>query len=168
MMNVTVQQAGPREGWHLPVEVAEMDDAPLYLAVAMWGMRQKRVITCEDVCRNFYISQRQASDILHYICHEGARFVVCERRKVVREGNICRVGLRIHRVILLSPEENAEKSARRRYASPPPASALTSKSYSGRRDASGARALRQWMIRRRPGDRVPEKLLPTATSGGTE
>lgn len=167
-MSVSVQQAGPREDWHLPVEVVEMDDVPLYLAVAMWGMRQKRVITCEDVCRNFYISQRRASDILHYICHEGACFVVCERRKVVRAGNICRVGLRIHRVILLSPEENAEKSARRRSVSPPPASALTSKSYSDQRDASGARALSQWMTRRRPGDRVPEKLLQTATSGETE
>ncbi|EJF4886173.1 CaiF/GrlA family transcriptional regulator [Salmonella enterica] len=166
-MSVTVQQAGPREGWHLPVEVSEMEDAPLYLAVAMWGMRQKRVITCEDVCRNFYISQRRASDILHYICHEGARFVVCERRKVLRAGG-CRVGLRIQQVVVPSPEEYAEPPVRRRYVSPPPVSTPASKTYSGRRDASGVRALRQWMTRRHPRDRVPEKLLQTAPGGEAE
>ncbi|EEP8611924.1 hypothetical protein OOU33_005035, partial [Salmonella enterica] len=42
-----------RDGWSLPPGMADMVDAPLYLAVSVWGLRQARIITTEDICRGF-------------------------------------------------------------------------------------------------------------------
>ncbi|EBS9452203.1 CaiF/GrlA family transcriptional regulator [Salmonella enterica] len=76
-----------RDGWSLPPGMADMVDAPLYLAVSVWGLRQARIITTEDICRGFCITRRRAGDILHYIAHEGRRWVTSERHVVIRDSH---------------------------------------------------------------------------------
>ncbi|EIR0331056.1 CaiF/GrlA family transcriptional regulator, partial [Salmonella enterica subsp. enterica serovar Give] len=82
-----------RDGWSLPPGMADMVDAPLYLAVSVWGLRQARIITTEDICRGFCITRRRAGDILHYIAHEGRRWVTSERHVVIRDNRWRRTGL---------------------------------------------------------------------------
>ncbi|EBD3315032.1 hypothetical protein CEH73_25795, partial [Salmonella enterica subsp. enterica serovar Poona] len=89
-----------RDGWSLPPGMADMVDAPLYLAVSVWGLRQARIITTEDICRGFCITRRRAGDILHYIAHEGRRWVTSERHVVIRDNRWRRTGLRIRAVTL--------------------------------------------------------------------
>lgn len=160
-MRVTVVSTDIREDWHLPYEVAEMNDVPLYLVVAMWGLRLKRVITSEDVSRNFYISQRRASDVLYYICHEGTRFVSCERRKVMQKGKLYRRGVFIREVTL--PLTDEYKLVRRRNI-PKPQSIMPRKTRMCD-DITGIKALRQWMVLRQMGEPIPDALLCVSSSG---
>ncbi|EGJ9191921.1 CaiF/GrlA family transcriptional regulator [Salmonella enterica] len=94
-----------RDGWSLPPGMADMVDAPLYLAVSVWGLRQARIITTEDICRGFCITRRRAGDILHYIAHEGRRWVTSERHVVIRDNRWRRTGLRIRAVTLPDMDE---------------------------------------------------------------
>ncbi|HAG1869108.1 TPA: hypothetical protein G8W79_004967 [Salmonella enterica] len=52
-----------------------MIDQPLYIAVAMWGLREDTLT--KVVSRTFLLTQGRARDILHYIVHEGRSHVVC-------------------------------------------------------------------------------------------
>lgn len=45
-----------RDGWSLPPGMADMVDAPLYLAVSVWGLRQARIITTEDISAAVFVS----------------------------------------------------------------------------------------------------------------
>ncbi|EBE1087834.1 CaiF/GrlA family transcriptional regulator [Salmonella enterica] len=94
-----------RDGWSLPPGMADMVDAPLYRAVSVWGLRQARIITTEDICRGFCITRRRAGDILHYIAHEGRRWVTSERHVVIRDNRWRRTGLRIRAVTLPDMDE---------------------------------------------------------------
>ncbi|EDU8805681.1 CaiF/GrlA family transcriptional regulator [Salmonella enterica subsp. enterica] len=145
---------GVREGWSLPPGMSDMEDAPLYLAVAVWGMRLDRLVTSEDICRHFCVTQRRASDVLHYIVHEGSRWVTCERRVVIRDGRGRRLGLRIRDVTWPDPEKIR---SRRRKVIPPLRAALNDREKTGKE--ARIKVLRMWMVKRRPGESVPQELL---------
>ena len=106
--------------WRLPPGMADMTEAPLYLAVAVWGLRLERVITIDDISRNFCITQRQASDVLHYITHEGTTRVKFERRVIIRDVRGRRTGLRIRAVTMPEPDEIRPR--RKKKVVPPPPS----------------------------------------------
>ncbi|EBI9056981.1 hypothetical protein DK526_23735 [Salmonella enterica] len=159
MMNeVIVHDAtGSREGWSLPPGMGDMVDAPLYLAVAVWGLRQERIVTTEEICRNFCVSQRRAGDILHYIAHEGRRWVTSERRVIIRNGRGRRTGLRIRAVTL--PDMNECRPYRRKPVRSPHKATEGRAITERERRLTRIKALRIWMTQRRPGEAVPEILL---------
>ncbi|WP_258143053.1 CaiF/GrlA family transcriptional regulator [Escherichia coli] len=63
----------------VPGNVCDLKSHPLYVIVAFWGMRTQRLLTSADVSRVFFISQQQARDVLHYICHEASGGIKSER-----------------------------------------------------------------------------------------
>ncbi|ECL8479804.1 CaiF/GrlA family transcriptional regulator [Salmonella enterica] len=147
-----------QKGWRLPPGMADMTEVPLYLAVAVWGLRLEQVITTDDVSRNFCITQRQASDILHYITHEGTKWVKYERRVIIRDVRGRRTGLRIRAVIMPEPDEIRPRRKKnvvtaRRLAQD------SGKILSGDSRLARIKALRIWMVQRRPGDTVPDALV---------
>ncbi|ENJ9364392.1 CaiF/GrlA family transcriptional regulator [Salmonella enterica] len=159
MVQETVNDvAGARDGWIPPPGMADMAEAPLYLAVAVWGLRQARIITTEDVCRNFCITGRRAVDILHYIAHEGRRWVTSERHVIIRDDRWRRTGLRILAVTL--PDRDEYYPRRRK-----PVLRSVEKQQTGREERRQTRikALRIWMVQRRPGEEVPAALLGETT-----
>ncbi|EJX2366832.1 CaiF/GrlA family transcriptional regulator [Salmonella enterica] len=146
-----------RDGWSLPPGMADMVDAPLYLAVSVWGLRQARIITTEDICRGFCITRRRAGDILHYIAHEGRRWVTSERHVVIRDNRWRRTGLRIRAV---TPPDMDECRPRRRKTPAEPGSTPGRKATEREGRQTRIKMLRMWMVQRRPGERVPAELLP--------
>ncbi|ECL8479771.1 CaiF/GrlA family transcriptional regulator [Salmonella enterica subsp. enterica] len=146
--------AGSRDGWSLPQGMADMVEAPLYLAVAVWGLRQERIITMEDICRGFCITRRRAGDILHYIAHEGQRWVTSERHVIIRDNRWRRTGLRILAVTL--PDMDKCYPYRRKPVQQPVEKKQT---WREERRQTRIKALRIWMVQRRPGEVVPATLL---------
>lgn len=137
--------------WQMPPGMSDMVDAPLYLTVAVWALRQKKVITTEEVSRNFCITGQRAGDILHYITHEGRRWVTSERRVVIRNNQRRLRGIRILAVSL--PELRDKLTMRQ----------PTGNQSTGRRERqTRVKLLRMWMTQRHFGERVPEVLLSDA------
>lgn len=62
-----------------PVCVQDVQDQPLCIIVAFWGMRIGKLLTVEAVSREFHIPQRTVKDILHYIVHEGRNHIRSRR-----------------------------------------------------------------------------------------
>ncbi|EDV5023990.1 CaiF/GrlA family transcriptional regulator [Salmonella enterica subsp. enterica serovar Ball] len=137
--------------WKLPDDVTELHDVPLYLAVAIWAMKKNVSVTVSDVQEAFAIPQRRASDIIHYILHEGARYVetdVCwvkrhgeDRRKAVRVRRVCMDASRQMRKVVNRTGLSSVKTARKA-------------NTSGRDPAF--RQLRAWFATRRMGEIFPE------------
>ncbi|EAW1657815.1 CaiF/GrlA family transcriptional regulator [Salmonella enterica] len=158
--------AGDGRGWSLPDGMADLSGAPLYVTVAVWGLRLKRFITTDDVARNFCITQQQARDVLHYIGHEGARWVESERRVIIRDARGRQTGLLIRAVTMPEP---ADIRPRRRHPQIPPRSEMSPSGQTPVADRHAQiKTLRAWMVNRRPGEPVPEDLLRTQTSEGRE
>ncbi|ENY0943349.1 CaiF/GrlA family transcriptional regulator [Salmonella enterica] len=154
--------AGDGRGWSLPDGMADLSGAPLYVTVAVWGLRLKRFITTDDVARNFCITQQQARDVLHYIGHEGARWVESERRVIIRDARGRQTGLLIRAVTMPEP---ADIRPRRRHPQIPPRSEMPPSGQTPVADRHAQiKTLRAWMVNRRPGEPVPEDLLRTQTN----
>ncbi|ECA9682695.1 CaiF/GrlA family transcriptional regulator [Salmonella enterica subsp. enterica] len=142
----------------LPPVVADMIDQPLYIVVAMWGLREDTLLTTKVVSRTFLLTQGRARDILHYIVHEGRSHVVCNTLILSSEnsGNDRCRALKIMQVNKASPD-----SVRRIRTS-----VLTkSSSIASVRDIptgsmSELQSLRRWMCIRRTG----EVWLPNGNS----
>lgn len=133
---------------------------PLYLVVALWGMRTRQLLTTETVAREFLIPQRNAGDILHYIEHEGCRFIRCERVAMAdmagRRGR--RRALRILDVqVQAAPEEPLRCK--------PVASGVPEPSRRPRR-VSDISKIRQWMVSRKLGEAVTPELLHAMKDAG--
>lgn len=135
-------------------DVRQTNGLPLYLTVALWGMRTRQLLTTETVAREFFIPQRNASDILHYIEHEGSRVIRCER--VVVTGM---AGPRGRRRALRILEVQLEAVLPSEPRPPRPPEPRPGESGRAPRELSDVRKLRQWMVSRRRGETVSEVLL---------
>lgn len=141
--------------FRVPAGMESLGGYPLYLLIAAWGLHQNQVLTTALVCRTFFITQSQARDALHYIRHEGRLRVRSEFSPVVDRTQLYCKGVRILSVDLSEGPfpgkiRQIEVTTRKDLPSLMPRQT---------REGSLQRQLRQWMVSRRPGERVPHALL---------
>lgn len=72
--------------FHLPACLVHLNDPPLYIAVAWWGLLSGRGMTREDISQAFRIPLRRAADVMAYISRDRCDVITCERR-VIHNGN---------------------------------------------------------------------------------
>jgi hypothetical protein len=83
---------GNHAGYYLPAECSDLPDGvPLYMAVAVWGLRLGEAFSVRDMCRAFRIDRRRGAGVRDYLT--GAPPGVCCRQRVVRQGHGRREGL---------------------------------------------------------------------------
>lgn len=141
-----------------PKCVKDLQSYPLYIAVALWGMRTNNLLTTDVVSREFMITQRTASDIIHYIEYKGCRYIKSIRYTQQVTGCYRRRSLRITHVKL------------------PPLNLMNNKRSFNKQDEvvhhknkntkpitkTNVQQLRQWMVSRKVGDKVPNYLIITS------
>ncbi|WP_161796300.1 CaiF/GrlA family transcriptional regulator [Serratia marcescens] len=66
--------------WSLPAELAGSGIGSLWLAVAIWALRQARPVTRDDIAQAFRISLRRAADVVSYLLTTRSDRVACERK----------------------------------------------------------------------------------------
>ena len=143
--------------FRLPSGMEDLRGYPLYILIAAWGLRQRQLLTTACVSRRFYITQSQARDALHYIRHEG-RLRICSESVPVMDGmHLYCKGIRILSVDL----SEGPVIGKRRPPDVTTARPLTSRMPRQTLEEERQRRLRQWMVSRRPGERVPPVLLLT-------
>jgi hypothetical protein len=143
--------------FRLPSGMEDLRGYPLYVLIAAWGLRQRQLLTTACVSRRFYITQSQARDALHYIRHEG-RLRICSESVPVMDGmHLYCKGIRILSVDL----SEGPVIGKRRPPDVTTARPLTSRMPRQTLEEERQRRLRQWMVSRRPGERVPPVLLLT-------
>lgn len=147
---MSIEPVSRWDKWKLPDGVTELHDAPLYLAVAIWAMKKNVSVTVLDVQEAFAIPQRRASDILHYILHEGARCVEADVCWVKRHGEGRRKAVHIRRVCMDAPRQIRKVVSR---------TAISSVKTVRKTNVSGGdpvfRQLRAWFATRRMGEIFP-------------
>ncbi|EKS6645824.1 CaiF/GrlA family transcriptional regulator [Enterobacter hormaechei] len=62
--------------WRLPPGMDNEEGCPLWLAVALWALRQGHAVSREDISQAFSVAPRRAADVMTYI--------ICERSDVVK------------------------------------------------------------------------------------
>lgn len=140
--------------FQLPVELEDLRgvNLPLYVFVALWGLRRGEPLTVKNVRQAFSLSIRQASDVLEYMTEQGNNVVEVKcrlrplkqgDRRMRREWQIVTVyGERIH----------------------------FNKSYAGKKDTVATvevinsrhnkiTELRRWFAERHTGNAVPDSLF---------
>ncbi len=137
----------------IPYIVRDLNDLPLYIIVATWGMRTKQKMTTLSVSRAFFITQQQARDILHYIYNEGAGNIKSERL-ILFDAQKRKIKAIVVHEIASSAYDNPVY-IKRDYHSP----SLSSARSEGEISESNMRKLRRWMCIRTPGDIPPESYL---------
>ncbi|WP_019209991.1 CaiF/GrlA family transcriptional regulator [Yersinia massiliensis] len=55
--------------YHIPENLKHLSNNPLYFIVAHWALLEDKPVGRDEISAAFHITLRQASDILHYICH---------------------------------------------------------------------------------------------------
>lgn len=96
-----------RHSYQIPESVSDISEQPLYILIASWGLRNKKILTTDIVAKNFFITQRRAMDIMHYIKNEGRKNVDFEKVILFHGvyGNIRVQALKIKSVVLLPPQK---------------------------------------------------------------
>lgn len=136
----------------VPGSVCDLKSHPLYVIVAFWGMRTQRLLTSVDVSRAFFISQQQARDVLHYICHEASGCIKSERVFILNEHKKKILALKIKNVSL---EACAQQKYFCRNIMPAIASERKTRSIS----ENNIIVLRRWMCTRKRNEHVPSLLI---------
>lgn len=150
-----VSQCSNRRGKsQLPPGLEDLCDFPLYIQIACWGLRQNRLLTTALVSRVFFITQSQARDALHYMQHEGKRYVSSKSVPVIRHIQPLCKGIRVLSVDL-SQGPVTGKQSRANVTLP---KTIITRPFRQSEEEANLRRLRQWMITRRAGDRMPADL----------
>ncbi|EEU9148100.1 TPA: hypothetical protein N6L14_004597 [Escherichia coli] len=136
----------------LPGIVCDFEHAPLHVAVAMWGLREKVLLTEICVARAFGISQAEAHDILLFITRDAREFIDSEVLNLI---DAHRQKIRAIRILSVSPGVTSVPASGIRYRQPAPQPA-TPKSCSVQEEDT-LTALRRWMCSRRAGEMPPEQ-----------
>lgn len=154
MTNVNKADTSPQ--CVLPEEVRDLSGYPLYLLIAAWGFRMQQVLTSSVVSRVFLITQGQARDALHYIRYEGRQRVSSESVPICDGINPFCKALRILSVEVSEiPEGGWRRTVNMTVANPIRPARIPDRTAA----QEAQRRLRQWMVSRRPGERVPSSLL---------
>lgn len=144
--------------FRLPPGLEDLRGYPLYILIAVWGARQRHILTTALVSRAFFISQGQARDALHYMRHEGAQRVKSETVPLFDGMHPHCKGVRVLSVDLrdVPPEGKKQVVKVISYGN------VTKRLPRQTLGEDIQRRLRQWMVSRRAGEPVPSALLAQA------
>lgn len=131
--------------WSLPPDLGLGERPPLWLAISVWIMRQRRAVTREDVAQAFRISPRRAADMLTYIMRICSGTVLITK-EVIRLGG----GHRVARFTVDAVKPPAE-------AGPAPKMARPKADKTAKKCAQEAlaQARRAFLFQRRAGPGTP-------------
>lgn len=65
--------------FRLPVCLSHLNDTPLYMAVAYWGLLKGRAFTKSEISQVFRVSESRAKDVMNYIYNERRDVISCEK-----------------------------------------------------------------------------------------
>ncbi|WP_105465738.1 CaiF/GrlA family transcriptional regulator [Escherichia coli] len=68
-----------RHSYQIPESVSDISEQPLYILIASWGLRNKKILTTDIVAKKFFITQRRAMDIMHYIKTKGEKMLTLKK-----------------------------------------------------------------------------------------
>lgn len=141
--------------FYLPPGLEDLRGYPLYILIAVWGVRQHHILTTTLVSRAFFITQSQARDALHYMRHEGGKRVKSETVPLFD-------GMHPHckgvRVLSVDQRDVPVEEKRRTVGVISPGN-VTERLPRQTLGEDVQRRLRQWMVSRRAGEPVPSALL---------
>lgn len=95
-----IKKQSNHDDYYLPRCLSHLNNPPLYLAVAHWGLIKKDGMSREDISQAFRISPRRAADIMNYIYND--RQAVITSQKTV---TTCGRGLRSFRLTIMAVGE---------------------------------------------------------------
>lgn len=139
--------------FRLPVELQDLEgkNLPLYILIALWGLRKREPLTVKDVRHGFGLSIRRASDILEYMTEQGDKVVEV----------IC----------YLRPMKSGDRRMRREWivtavhgerlrCSVNPVNIITEPSFKHPiSQPDSICELRRWFVGRRQGMTIPDELI---------
>ncbi|WIF57212.1 hypothetical protein [Atlantibacter hermannii] len=137
-----------------PDIVQDIKEQHLYIIVAFWGMRTGRLLTPEAVSREFFIPQKIAKDILHYIDHEG-RIHISSRRFI--QNNQANGRIFALKILDVLPPPEMPVSTRIKLDFLPEAAVTPVKRPPA--PPTKFQKLRQWMLSRKHNEQVPPEFL---------
>ncbi|NHB93681.1 CaiF/GrlA family transcriptional regulator [Photorhabdus cinerea] len=65
--------------FRLPACLSHLNDTPLYMAVAYWGLLKGRGFTKREISQVFRVTERRATDVMNYIYNERRDVIACEK-----------------------------------------------------------------------------------------
>lgn len=134
----------------VPECVVDLKDYPLYIIVAYWGLRTDKMLTTKDVSREFFITQQQSSDVLHYIYREAHKHITANKKTLFNEQKRKISAYRIIDIdsnILLTPKNEIAYTCKDNIPTAP------QKSTRSEIQDNFAK-LRRWMCSRKVGERM--------------
>ncbi|MEB7742579.1 CaiF/GrlA family transcriptional regulator [Escherichia coli] len=136
--------------FRIPTAVSDLNEQPLYIIVASWAFRVNKLLTTEAITREFLLTQRRATDIMHYIVHEGARYIKSEQITLIKEKpqKIRYRALKIISITLPSLQPKVNTNRRLVYDSTAPKTSVTDKNI----HMNYHKSLRRWMCIRKTGE----------------
>lgn len=154
------------EEWRSPSEIVHLGAMPFYQAVACWSLLLGRAVTVSDVSQEFHVTERRASDVLHYITHDASDVIVSESR-IINCPQGRRIAVRVFSVqsrLFFRPGKtpHSEMGIFRKGRG---------KIGNGRKcrelhRSEAVLALRAWFVSRRQGERAPEVVPAESTDIG--
>lgn len=129
----------------LPAMLQDLDDPPLYLAVAVWGWRLRRPFCRRELAQTFRITLQRAGDVMSYI-RRADQAKIHSRQSYERIENGVR---RRYLHIVTEPDMTVKKAVR---GKPTVETAEGLPQGEGPLSDAGLQALRRWfLIRPNPG-----------------
>ncbi|HCM1955515.1 TPA: CaiF/GrlA family transcriptional regulator [Salmonella enterica subsp. salamae serovar 9,46:z4,z24:z39:z42] len=133
-----------REEWITPPEITHLGITVLYQAIACWALLQEKPVTVLDVSLAFQVTERRASDVLHYITHDAGDTVQSET-KVIRCPRGRRKAVRV--LSVYSPLFFRQKKSGKQQHQ-----AKNSSGRKKRETCESTQHLRTWFVSRRTGE----------------
>ncbi|MBS9438305.1 CaiF/GrlA family transcriptional regulator [Photorhabdus noenieputensis] len=92
--------------FRLPVCLSHLNDTPLYMAVAYWGLLKGRGFTKSEISQVFRVSERRARDVMNYIYNERRDVISCEKVFFREKHGSRRLMLIVTAVVKPMPQRN--------------------------------------------------------------
>ncbi|OCQ54167.1 DNA-binding transcriptional activator CaiF [Photorhabdus australis subsp. thailandensis] len=121
--------------FRLPVCLSHLNDTPLYMAVAYWGLLKGRAFTKSEISQVFRVSESRAKDVMNYIYNERRDVISCEK-VFFREKQRSR---RLMLIVTAVTEPMPQRS---------PTSATKTTKSTRSRTSSQANHMRTWFLQR--------------------
>lgn len=138
----------------IPTNLVQHADYPLHLLVAIWAMKNNIVLMNVTISREFCITQARAEKLINLIEQTSKKIVSFEKIALTNEYGHSSKCLKIISVALNNAELNKPQKTNTKKIN-----TNTKKTLKISSDITYQK-LRQWVIYRRVGDRIPDDLMP--------
>ncbi|HAN6894781.1 MULTISPECIES: CaiF/GrlA family transcriptional regulator [Escherichia] len=140
------------ERYTIPSKLSGFSNLPLYMVVAIWGKRNKQLLTTKDVARAFSLTQQQATDVINYIYREGTKYIKSEKTTIFCIINGVKTKLRALKIldVVIIPLPTESNRLKQQRISEQKSRSSVKRNSPEKKDE--LRVIRQWMCHRRTGE----------------